>query len=103
MSTCIFKVDFSYSSLCCLFLSGSPPPLLESVCRQYFVLAIKSGAIFAQICSPECCGRNRSRDLIYIRRVCQFVDICKHITLPKSYDVMAKSSEDRQLLCFSST
>ena len=25
-------------------------------------------------------GRIRSRDLIYIRRICQYVDICKHIT-----------------------
>ena len=42
----------------------------------------------------EFCIRKRSRDLIYISCVCQYVDICKHIMLLKSYDVTAKSSED---------
>ena len=48
----------------------------------------------------ECCGRDRSRDLIYIRLVCQYVDICKLITLQKSHNRRDKSSEDRPPPCF---
>ena len=42
----------------------------------------------------EFCIRKKSRDLICISYVRQYVDICKHIMLPKSYDVTAKTSED---------
>ena len=42
----------------------------------------------------KCFGRNRSRDLICISCVGQYVEICKHIKLPKFYDVTAKCSED---------
>ena len=51
-------------------------------------------------CFHKCFGSNRSRDLIYLHRVCQYVNICKNIALPKSYDVMDKFSEDRPPPCF---
>ena len=48
----------------------------------------------------ESSGYNLARDQIYIVRICQYVDICKHFRFPKSYDVMAKSLEDRPPPCF---
>ena len=41
-------------------------------------------------CFHKCLDRNKSRDLICISCVGQYVEICKHIMLPKSYDVTAK-------------
>ena len=35
------------------------------------------------------------RNSIYIHRVCQYFDICNHVTLRKSHEVTAKSSDDR--------
>ena len=48
----------------------------------------------------KCCGRNRSRTLIYILRTCQCDDIHKHIAFRKCYDVLVKSSEDGPPPCF---
>ena len=44
----------------------------------------KTIGTFLPKCLHGCCGRNRSRDLTYGRRVCQYVDIRKHNTLTKA-------------------
>ena len=60
----------------------------------------KTIGTFLPKCLHDCCGRNRSRDLTYGRRVCQYVDIRKHNTLTKARFIRRSLHEPNLIIWF---